>query len=121
MIAKGFLQPYVRLMGVREEDCNMVGIMPAKVVNQPCARPTGEAAAWEPHAEFVRRPAIRETMHRLQTESLTRTAGARRSVGLHPRQICPLALSPIPPWPRVVEEGPSPVGYLEQDPNENDC
>jgi hypothetical protein len=75
----------------------------------------------EPHAEFVRGPAIRETMQQLQSESIMHTAVARGSVRLHPRQIRPLALSPIRPSPRVVEEGPTPVGYLEQDPDENDC
>lgn len=54
-------------------------------------------------------------MQQLQSESIMHTAVARGSVRLHPRQICPLALSPIPPSPRVVEEGPTPVGYLQQD------
>jgi hypothetical protein len=75
----------------------------------------------EPHTEFVRGPAIRETMQQLQSESIMHTAVARGSVRLHPRQIFPLALSPIPPSPRVVEEGPTPVGYLEQASDENDC
>jgi len=32
-----------------------------------------------------------------------------------------LLLSAIPPWPRVVEEGPSPFACMEQAPDENDC
>jgi hypothetical protein len=60
-------------------------------------------------------------MQGLQTEPVMRTGVARGSVGLHPRQTCPLALSPIPPWPRVVEEALSPVSCMEQDPDENDC
>jgi Universal stress protein family len=46
----------------------------------------GEAAAWEPHAEFIRGSAIRETMQRLQTESVMRTASARS----HFEQFCEL-------------------------------
>ena len=75
----------------------------------------------EPHAAFVGGPAIRETLQQLQSESIMHIAVARGSVRLHARQICPLAFSPIPPSPRVVEEGPTPVGYLEQDRDENDC
>jgi nucleotide-binding universal stress UspA family protein len=37
----------------------------------------GEAAAWEPHSEFVRGSGIREMLGRLQAESITRTAAAR--------------------------------------------
>jgi nucleotide-binding universal stress UspA family protein len=46
----------------------------------------GDAAAWEPHAEFVRGSAIRETMQRLRTESVRRTASARS----HFEQFCEL-------------------------------
>ena len=38
-----------------------------------------------------------------------------------PCQICPLALSPIQPRRRMVEEGPLLTACLEQDPDENDC
>jgi nucleotide-binding universal stress UspA family protein len=46
----------------------------------------GDAAAWEPHAEFIRGSAIRETMQRLRTESVSRTASARS----HFEQFCEL-------------------------------
>jgi len=44
----------------------------------------GEAAAWEPHAEFLRGPAIRETIQRLRTEAVMRTASAKS----HFEQFC---------------------------------
>ena len=44
----------------------------------------GEAAGWEPHAEFLRGAAIRETIQRLRTDAVTRTASARR----HFEQFC---------------------------------
>jgi nucleotide-binding universal stress UspA family protein len=44
----------------------------------------GEAAGWEPHAEFLRGSAIRETIQRLRTEAVTRTASARS----HFEQFC---------------------------------
>jgi nucleotide-binding universal stress UspA family protein len=44
----------------------------------------GEAAGWEPHAEFLRGAAIRETLQRLRTEAVTRTASARS----HFEQFC---------------------------------
>jgi nucleotide-binding universal stress UspA family protein len=37
----------------------------------------GEAALWQPHAEFARGPAMREVMQRLQAEYVMRTAVAR--------------------------------------------
>jgi nucleotide-binding universal stress UspA family protein len=41
----------------------------------------GDAAVWEPHAGFVRGPAMREMMLRLETESVMRTAAARDHFG----------------------------------------
>lgn len=37
----------------------------------------GEAALWQPHAEFARGPAMREMIQRLETECVMRTAVAR--------------------------------------------
>jgi hypothetical protein len=37
----------------------------------------GEAALWQPHAEFARGPAMREILQRLETECVMRTAVAR--------------------------------------------
>jgi nucleotide-binding universal stress UspA family protein len=44
----------------------------------------GEAAAWEPHSEFVRGSGVREMMGRLEAQSITRTAAARS----HLEQFC---------------------------------
>ena len=46
--------------------------------------PPGEAAAWEPHSEFVRGAGVREMMERLKAESITRTGMARS----HFEQFC---------------------------------
>jgi hypothetical protein len=37
----------------------------------------GEAAIWQPHAEFARGPAMRKMMQRLETKCVMRTAVAR--------------------------------------------
>jgi nucleotide-binding universal stress UspA family protein len=57
----------------------------------------GEAAAWEPHAEFARGPMMREMMRRLRTEAAMRAAGARR----HFDQFCELRGVIISDQPRA--------------------